>query len=84
MQLKIENDRAYELASEIAKMTGEDLATAVIRALEDRLARERNRRSVEDRVAAVMAIVRAAGGSRGASSDHDELLYDEHGLPREG
>jgi hypothetical protein len=41
-------------------------------------------RSIEERVAEAMAIVRAAGGKgSGHSSDHDELLYDERGLPRE-
>jgi antitoxin VapB len=82
MHLNIKNDRAHELATELARLTGENLTTAVTRALEERLDRERNGRSVEERVKEIMEIVRAAGPSYGATSDHDDL-YDERGLPRE-
>jgi antitoxin VapB len=83
MHLNIKNDRAHELATELAKITGESLTGAVTRALEERLARERKQRSVEEKVRAAMAIVHAAGGGSGHSGDHDQLLYDERGLPRE-
>jgi hypothetical protein len=98
MPLEINNDRADELAMELSELTGESIDSAVTRALEERLARERQlrgvaegkphsaeeQRSIEERVAEAMAIVRAAGGKgSGHSSDHDELLYDERGLPRE-
>lgn len=82
MHLNIKNDRAHKLATELSRITGESLTGAVTRALEESLDRARKERSIEEKVAAVMAIVRAAGPSYGATSDHDDL-YDERGLPRE-
>jgi antitoxin VapB len=84
MHLNIKSDRAHAMATELSGLTGETLTGAVTRAIEERLTRVRSERSVEEKVAAVMAIVRAAGGKgSGHSSDHAELLYDERGLPLE-
>ncbi len=83
MHLNVKNDRAHELATKLAELTGDSLTGAVTRALEEQLERERKRRSVEEKVQAALAIVRAAGGAEGDSSDHAEVLYDEQGLPRE-
>jgi antitoxin VapB len=81
MHLNIKNDRTHALAVKLAELTGESLTGAVTKALEERLERERGRQSVDEKVRRIMAIVRAAGPSDGASSDHDDL-YDERGLPR--
>lgn len=84
MHLKIKNDRAHAMATELSRLTGESLTGAVTRAIEERLVRLRSERSLEEKVAAVMAIARAAGGAgTGHSSDHAELLYNEKGLPHE-
>jgi antitoxin VapB len=82
MHLNIKNDRAHELATRLAELTGDSLTGAVTRALEERLDRLRNRRTPEETARAAREIVRAAGGGEGRSGDHAELLYDELGLPR--
>ncbi len=96
MPLEIKDTRADELATELSELTGESIDGAVTRALEERLERERKlrgadvrdkprsaeeQRAVKEKVAQIMAMVRAAGGAQGATSDHDDL-YDERGLPR--
>lgn len=97
MPLEIKNDRADELATELSELTGESIDSAVTRALEERLERERKlrvtdareenspsaeeQRIIKEKVAKIMAMVRAAGGAHGATSNHDDL-YDERGLPR--
>jgi len=80
MALSIKNDRADELARELASLTGESLTEAVVHPLEERLARQqaqrRRSRSVDDLVAQFAAL---------PVLDHrcaDEIIgYDEHGLP---
>jgi len=84
MDLTINDDRAQAMAEELSRLTGESVDGAVTRAIEERLARIRSEHSIEEKVAAALLIVRAAGGKgSGHSSDHAELLYDEKGLPRE-
>lgn len=80
MALSIKNDRADELARELAALTGESLTDAVVQSLEERLMRERaqrrRHRSLDDLVAqfALLPVL-----------DHrsaDEIIgYDENGLP---
>ena len=82
MHLSIKNDEAHRLASELARLTGESLTSAVTLALWERLARER-RRYRADRVAASLMKI---GSEFAALADTDrspgEILgYDEHGLP---
>jgi antitoxin VapB len=97
MHLEIKDGRADELATQLSELTGESIDSAVTRALEERLERERKlrgvaapegkhpsaeeQRSVKEKVAKIMAMVRTAGGAHGATSDHSDL-YDERGLPR--
>lgn len=82
MHLNIKNDEAHRLATELARLTGENLTAAVTSALRERLARERRRRNADDVAARLMKI-----GSRYASlpdseRSPDEILgYDENGLP---
>ena len=83
MSLNIKNPEAHELASELARLTGESLTKAVTEALRERLERERRKRDEERLVADLMAIAREASKARWP--DHrtvDDFLYDEHGLPR--
>jgi antitoxin VapB len=84
MALSIKHPEADRLARELAKSTGEGLTEAVIKALRERLAREKGRkrrrrlseelRAIGERVAALPVL------------DHrtpEEILdYDERGLPR--
>ena len=48
MALNIKNRRAEQLASQVARETGESMTQAVIRALEERLERLQGRRAVPD------------------------------------
>ena len=81
MHLNIKNDEAHKLATELAKLTGESLTSAVTLALRERLARERRRRT--DHIAARLMTI----GSRFAAlpdtgSSPDEILgYGDDGLP---
>jgi antitoxin VapB len=80
--LRIRNEEAHRLASELAELTGESLTSAVTLALRERLARE-HRRQRPDRIAAQLMKI----GSRYAAlpdarrTPDDILGYDEHGLP---
>ena len=86
MGLNIQNPETYELAKELAELTGESMTTAITRALEERLQRLRHdhrtdREARMARVRALLADIDAAGGAAGAhSSDHHDL-YGEDGLP---
>ena len=84
MALSIKHPEADRLARELANTTGEGLTEAVIKALRERLARQKGRkrgrrlseelRVIGERVAALPVL-----DTRSA----DEILdYDEHGLPR--
>ena len=85
MHINIKSDEAHRMARELAQLTGESLSQAVTTAIEQRLARERDRRR------------RARGGLGGrlrALADEcaalplldgrpaDEILYDAYGLAK--
>jgi antitoxin VapB len=79
--LNIKNERAQELAREVAEMTGESQTTAVIVALEERKERLkiRNRR---EKWLAIGAENAKRYGNTFNSQSIDDLLYDESGLPK--
>jgi antitoxin VapB len=56
MALNIKNRRAEDLASEVARETGESMTQAVIRALEERLERLRGRKTIPDVVERIQEI----------------------------
>ncbi len=84
MALSIKHPEADRLARELAATTGESLTEAVVKALRERLNRERGRvrplrvrdelRAIRDRCARLPVMDRRAP---------DEIIgYDEKGLPR--
>lgn len=80
-QLNIKSEEAYQLATEIAGVTGESLTQVVLEALR---ARQRQL-GAEDRFEQAMAICREARARMTPeylATDFDELLYDERGLPK--
>jgi antitoxin VapB len=82
MHLNIKNDEAHQLASELARLTGESLTTAVTTALREQLTRERQRRRVDKRVERLMEIGRRYAALPDTGRTPDEILgYDENGLP---
>ena len=84
MALSIKHPEADSLARELAAETGESLTETVIKALRERLRRERGKttvpllrdelRAIRERCAALPVL---------DDRSPDEILgYDEHGLPR--
>lgn len=81
--LNIKNPVAHRLAQELADATGETLTEAVTTALRERLRAIRQGRGE----AAVRARIREIQDFVASlpvldARDPDEILYDEHGLPR--
>jgi antitoxin VapB len=82
MHLNIKNDEAHKLATELARLTGENLTNAVTLALRERLVRERRRRHTDDIAARLMKIGNRYAALPDTGRNPDEILgYDEHGLP---
>ena len=82
MHLNIKNDEAHKLATELAKLTGESLTSAVTLALRECLARERRRRRTDSIVARLMKIGSKYAALPDTGGSPDEILgYDDHGLP---
>ena len=85
MSLNIKNEETCELARELATLTGESMTSAITVALRERLERERHERSAETRIRRLRAIRKRcarllkAGGP--SAIEHEDLLYDENGLP---
>jgi len=83
MHLNIKNDDTYQLAAELAGLTGETLTATVTIALRerlDRVKRRRSRRSLVDELDEI-ALHCAALPVLDDRSDEEILGYDEHGLP---
>jgi len=80
--LNIKNEEAYRLASELAARTGETLTEAVLKSLQQRLAKEKSG-SVDDQLLADLTAISdrlAAEPDRNPGFSTDDL-YDEYGLP---
>ena len=81
----ISDDETCRLANDLARLTGETVTEAITVALRQRLARERRKRSVEERLKEIRTISkRCARNLRDGPSavEHGDFLYDEHGLPK--
>jgi antitoxin VapB len=83
MHLNIKNDDTYQLAAELASLTGETLTATVTIALRERLDRVKRRRSRCSLVDELdeIALHCAALPVLDDRSDEEILGYDEHGLP---
>lgn len=85
MDLNLKNPKAHALAKELAELTGQSLTAAVVEALEQRLAVERQKRRLNNTAKRMLAFADrfAPGMTEGSTSgDHATLLYDESGLPK--
>lgn len=85
MSLNIKNIETCELASELARLTGETMTGAITVALRERLAREKSERSAAARAERLLAIGRRCAhmlGDGPSAAEHGDFLYDERGLPR--
>ncbi len=84
MSLNIKNEETCDLASELARLTGETMTGAVTVALRERLRREKRARSAERRLREMRAIAERCAKllAPGPSAvEHGDVLYDERGLP---
>jgi antitoxin VapB len=84
MALSIRNPRAEKLARQVAAESGENLTTAIIRALEERLERLKGRRTATDLAGDIMKIsLRCRALPEKDQRSLDEILgYDESGVPQ--
>ena len=84
MSLNIKNRETYQLAEELAKLTGESLTKAVTEAVRERLVRVRRDQGVglSDRLLRIGRDCAKRLREPYRSADHGDLLYDERGLPR--
>jgi antitoxin VapB len=84
MPLNIRNEQAEELASTLARLTGETKTEAVTQALRerlDRVRRARAKRRLADELDEI-ALHCAAIPARDQRSADEIIGYDEQGLPR--
>ena len=84
MPLSIKHPKADELARALARETGETITHAVVRALEERLMRERGRRHPRRLAERLLEIGRHCASLPTIDPrSRDEIIgYDEHGVPR--
>jgi antitoxin VapB len=83
MGMNIKSEETHRRAKELARITGETIAEAVDRAVTERIERLRRRRNRKALAARLLKIGEQC--SRLPVLDNrsaDEMLYDEHGLPR--
>jgi antitoxin VapB len=84
MSLNIKNKEAHKLASQLARVTGESLTEAVTKAVRERLDRVRRERGtgLADRLVSIGKDCAARLKEPFRSAPHEDLLYDDKGLPR--
>lgn len=84
MSLNIKNREAHRLAAQLAKITGENMTTAVTEALRERLDRVRAARGsgLSERLLKIGQDCAAHLREPFRSLDHGDLLYDDKGLPK--
>lgn len=82
MALSIRNERAEQLAREIAQLTGYNMTSAIIMALEEKLERLQRFRKVNSKLDEIMIISRRCSALPDLDTrSPDEILgYDEHGV----
>jgi antitoxin VapB len=82
MHLNIKNDEVHGLATALAKLTGENLTSAVTLALRERLTREQRQRNADTIAADLMKIGEQYAALPDTGRSLEEILgYDTHGLP---
>ncbi len=84
VSLNIKNEETCNLASELARLTGETKTGAVTVALRERLEREKRARGAERTLREMRAIADRCAKLMGPGPSavaHGDVLYDERGLP---
>ena len=73
MTLQIRDERARELAQELAERRNTTLTGAVIQALEEELRRENAKEKLSDRIARIAADLKSKAGPRGRPVSKAEI-----------
>ena len=83
MSMNIKNKEANQLARQLSKLTGETLTFAVTKAVRERLDRVRSEHGVDlaERLLLIGRDCAAHLKEPFRSIDHDDMLYDDRGLP---
>jgi antitoxin VapB len=84
MSLNIKTKEAHKLATQLSKLTGENMSQAVSKAIQERIDRVRDQRG-SDLAARLIRIGKDCAAHLKEpfrSADHGDLLYDEKGMPR--
>ena len=83
MSMNIKNKEANQLARQLSKLTGESLTLAVTEAVRERLDRVRSERGIglAERLLLIGRDCAAHLKEPFRSIDHDDMLYDDRGLP---
>lgn len=84
MSLNIKNKQTHRLASQLAKLTGENMTEAVTNAVRERLDRVRGEHgpALAPRLMRIGKDCATHLKEPFRSAAHGDLLYDEKGLPR--
>ena len=84
MSLNIKNPETYRLVEELAKRTGETMTAAVTIAVRERLDRIRSEQGtgLADRLLQIGQDCAKRLKEPYRSANHEDLLYDDRGLPR--
>lgn len=84
MALNIKSVTAERKVRLLARTTGESISEAVERAADERLARLRSERGVEEKVRRIEALLQSFGPVPPGAElrEIENEMYDEHGLPR--
>lgn len=82
MGMNIKDPEVHRLAAEIARQTGDSMTKVVRDSLLDRQAKleQKHKKPTVEELMALAARVREC--LTGPAPDIDEMLYDEHGLPK--
>lgn len=80
--LNIKDPEAHRLATAIAQQTGETMTRVVTEALRERFERLASRRKKASKEELLAIANKFAALVKSPPIDHDEFLYDEHGLPK--
>jgi antitoxin VapB len=82
MALNIKNPEAHKIATELARLRGVSASQAVLDAVRNDLEREKKLRREVVLASELVEIGKRCAAHVQGPVDLDELLYDEHGLPK--
>jgi antitoxin VapB len=82
--MNIKDHETQRLVQELARLTGENETVAITKAVRERLSRVRRERgsSLAERLVAIGKDCASRLKEPYKSAEHQDLLYDEDGLPR--